>query len=338
MKSEKLIELIRYPEKVSSEDIHELDELVGRYPFFQTARILYLKVLHLKAGSRFRNELKQSTVHITDHKQLFRYLNQQLFFEPTGYSPVKAGLDEIVDERIREIDGHIEVTSPGIPAYPQHREYVRPVEDETVRMNFSAPPVTQPVPESPINRQPADKSPVISNPIQWGDMPGIVNDYNEPPTIAPKQTTPPVAPAPSIPLPDLSGIPGMISEEMPKPAVSPTMPPMDLDLEEKPVAPARQASGKNKQKKNNQLIEQFIQTAPVMPKIKATTDNRDLSEEKPFSPDDLFSETLAKIYVKQGLYERAIQTYIKLSLKYPEKSVYFADRIEQVKQISNNQK
>ena len=90
-------------------------------------------------------------------------------------------------------------------------------------------------------------------------------------------------------------------------------------------------------KKKDDLIERFIQSEPIMPKItSASTDNRDLSKENPYIQEELFSETLAKIYVKQHLYEKAISTYIKLSLKYPEKSVYFADRIEKIKENINN--
>ena len=82
MKSEKIIEFIRHPEKINNDDLRELHTLVERYPYFQTARILYLKALYLLGGVRFRSELKASTVHLTDHKQFFRYLNNQIGFDP----------------------------------------------------------------------------------------------------------------------------------------------------------------------------------------------------------------------------------------------------------------
>jgi hypothetical protein len=43
------------------------------------------------------------------------------------------------------------------------------------------------------------------------------------------------------------------------------------------------------------------------------------------------TETLAEIYLNQGLWDKAINAYEILSLKYPEKSGFFADRIKEIK-------
>ena len=52
--------------------------------------------------------------------------------------------------------------------------------------------------------------------------------------------------------------------------------------------------------------------------------------------DDLpVSETLAKIYVMQGNYPKAIESYTQLSLKYPEKKIFFANLIAELTQKLN---
>ena len=55
--------------------------------------------------------------------------------------------------------------------------------------------------------------------------------------------------------------------------------------------------------------------------------------------DSYFTETLARIYIKQRRYDKALQIIKSLSLKYPEKNVYFADQIRFLeKLIINNKK
>ena len=49
----------------------------------------------------------------------------------------------------------------------------------------------------------------------------------------------------------------------------------------------------------------------------------------------MFTETLARIYVKQGYYSKALFIYKKLSLKFPEKSTYFAGQIEKIEKRIN---
>ncbi len=62
-------------------------------------------------------------------------------------------------------------------------------------------------------------------------------------------------------------------------------------------------------------------------------------ESEPKSLDDsYFTETLAHIYVKQKRYEKALQIIKNLSLKYPEKNVYFADQIRFLEKLIINTK
>lgn len=54
--------------------------------------------------------------------------------------------------------------------------------------------------------------------------------------------------------------------------------------------------------------------------------------------ESYFTETLAKIYVKQGKYSKAIEIIKKLNLKYPKKNVYFADQIRFLEKLIINTK
>ncbi len=52
--------------------------------------------------------------------------------------------------------------------------------------------------------------------------------------------------------------------------------------------------------------------------------------------DSCFTETLAKIYVKQQRYAKALEIIKKLSLKYPKKNAYFADQIRFLEKLIIN--
>jgi hypothetical protein len=82
----------------------------------------------------------------------------------------------------------------------------------------------------------------------------------------------------------------------------------------------------------SELIDKFIFTNPrIEPnKEKILLPAEDISKTYVEGEGGFVTETLAKIYVAQGYYSKAIDIYEKLSLKFPEKSSYFASQIEKV--------
>lgn len=82
---------------------------------------------------------------------------------------------------------------------------------------------------------------------------------------------------------------------------------------------------------SDDIIDRFLREENLRIVAQEETSEEELRTEVQFDDDDdLVSEQLAAIYLAQGLAERAIAIYRKLSLRNPEKSIYFAELIAQI--------
>lgn len=89
-------------------------------------------------------------------------------------------------------------------------------------------------------------------------------------------------------------------------------------------------------KKKSDLIDKFIEASPKISPIKQESTSNIPFENNKTDNTYLMTETLARVYLEQKKYQRAIQAYEILILKYPEKSSFFADRISDIKILQQN--
>ena len=83
------------------------------------------------------------------------------------------------------------------------------------------------------------------------------------------------------------------------------------------------------------LIETFINRPNKIEKEDLDKGQDDISIKTITLENELMTETLAKIYLKQKKYKKAINAFKILSLKYPEKNAFFADQIKKIKKLEN---
>ena len=82
---------------------------------------------------------------------------------------------------------------------------------------------------------------------------------------------------------------------------------------------------------NQNLIEEKVTTPPA----KTPTSSR---EEISKGEESYFTETLSRIYIKQGRYEKALEIITQLNLNIPKKNAYFADQIRFLEKLIINNK
>jgi hypothetical protein len=106
--------------------------------------------------------------------------------------------------------------------------------------------------------------------------------------------------------------------------------PIEREIEDKIIE-----NNPEKQKKID-IIDKFIEANPKIAPVKETTKPPANISKSAEEPTHLMTETLAKVYLEQKKYSKAIQAFEILILKYPEKSSFFADRINEIKNLQQN--
>lgn len=329
MNKNDFLSLIGNSSPVDRQVLAELNELVNIFPYFQTAHLLLLKGLKDNSDIRFENQLRNSAIHIADREVLFNLLKiAPITFEKEIFEgPVK---EVVIEELPKE--------EPVIEEQPEEEPVIaEPLISETVYHGD----IEQTVIESARNsedmiieierdldeRLEEDRSESTEKILERTIM-GSIEPYTEEPDIdeplrgaliiddTPDETEENVFymdPGFSVP----------VSEDNPVPEVV--------------TAPAEEEQPVNNlnKKAQTELIDKFISLNPRIEPRMDKTEHPVVDLSTPYLEEkgSLVTETLARIYINQGYYSKAIEIYEKLCLKFPEKSGYFATQIEKIKAI-----
>ena len=77
MKKTEFFDFVAQPNLLNEESLSALNEVVAEFPWFQSARMLLVKNLHVIDHVRFNGELKVSAAFIGDRRRLFQLVHDQ---------------------------------------------------------------------------------------------------------------------------------------------------------------------------------------------------------------------------------------------------------------------
>jgi hypothetical protein len=330
MNKETVVEWIN-TEEFTERHLEEIDRMISAYPWFGLPRFLRLKALHQLGLEPEPGETGKAAVFSNDRSHLYRWIRSE-----TGNEPVLSGLlgselefldsDEEMNTGITGEDDLLQLGEDDREAVENEEADERGI-PEKEESDMEEPEIEEPE-AVPVMDPLDDEEPEVeehastpSSDMPEEEVPEVSGPAGGPGTDLPEEETE-----------DASA--GGLPEDEAQEAL-----PVDgmTDTEQESGLPERRESGSGASgNRSANLIEEFLNSEPgVIKADKETSLQGDVSVHSVKEDDSFITDTLAKIYVKQGLHAKAIYAYERLSLKYPEKSAYFAAQIEKIKSITN---
>jgi hypothetical protein len=334
--------LLNKPDAITDRATDDLERIVYNFPYFQSARALRLKGLYNQNSFQYNYALKIAAAYTTDRSILFDFITSNSF----------TTIDrKIYDEKLAEIN-RIEVTdSLEVVPEPDEEKLERSIlnsirEAETPAAILSPEIAVQAAEEKPAEQKPAEQKPAEQKTVEQKTV--DLSEFSIP-TFDRKENTedntednskensrdnlPESKLDLGKPLEFSSNEKHSFSEWLQLTRAQPIQRPQTQQVLPGPAEAPAPEDKKKLEKKD--LIDRFIQASPKIPPVKSGVQAQPVRETAP-DPTSLMTETLARVYLEQKKYIKAIQAYEILILKYPEKSSFFADRISEIKNLQQN--
>ena len=325
--------LINKPDAINDKQTIELERIVQEFPYFQSARALFLKGLYNQNSFKYNHVLKIAAAHTVDRSVLFDFITSDTFTaiqkelydkNIAAISDIKVSGSEIVEPKLEVRENTIERSILNLIKEAEPKDS-KTEEPEKVEISAPEEPVSEKFEQQDTQIQKSEEEIPAELAVEF--IPGDHIEENLA-TAEKLEIGKPLEFSVSEKHSfqewlQLSSIKPIVREETPVEIKDETI--SEIDLE--------------KQKKN-ELIDRFIEASPKIPPVKHNTPLPSSIITEPSNADNsyLMTETLARVYLEQKKYQKAIQAYQILILKYPEKSSFFADRILDIKHLQQNNK
>ena len=310
MNAAQYVYLLNNPSAVNSLHGVFLDKITQQFPFFQSARAIRLKNLYIQDSFHYNQFLRKTAAYTTDRNMLFEFITsenfasiQKMFFdekEAKIQEIIVSDCEIIIDEKLQapitNIQNTLEEVENTAPYQAQKLE-------KSIRDLISENPL-EPYSEIEFVRkdpQPEATEQVIEKRLEIG-KPLIFSQEEK------------------------HSFQEWLQLAKYKP-INRTESILENTVEVIEINDVKQ--------KKIDLIDKFIAANPKISSVKtyvspahSVAENEDNSS--------IMTETLAKVYLEQKKYQKAIQAYEILILKYPEKFSFFANRISDIKSLQQN--
>ena len=313
MQANEFINYIKNPNSLEKESVKELQKLVNDFPYFQSAHLLLSLASKKWDASVYQKSLKKTAIVVTNRSHLFNLIQQ---FEISNTVIEDSDHQKLVVEEVLEpIDSTKELNI--LKATELLIENSDSEISET-EIQQKSKPNAEDVLENEIAKQVVGAI-VEKQMFNLSDTQLLFKQNKEPETFT-----------------DWLRLIQKSNKQLSAENI------LDTNTENNTDIKTRLEKGKiitqesalNKKLKNLALIDKIIENSPGQIKIK--------DDQKFYSPEHnakesllenehLVSETLAKIYALQGSVNKAVRAYEILSLKFPQKSAYFASLIQKLK-------
>jgi hypothetical protein len=329
MKVEQFIDLMNNPSILDETYIPAIERILTDYPYFQTAHLLYAKTLNNVKHINYHSALKRTAVIAGNRAVLYRLINSPVN-QSTGDKVVSAPIAPIVEQVkqepvIKEVEKPEKVVSPVNITYTIVNPVVeqKPIEQvinspEQLPVIENIAPATEEVkPEPVLQTETLDE--IVLKPI--------MEAYVETEILKLTEKEPEICIDEPRSFTDwLKQVPGI------KQQVSARGEQLTVSSKVQVVKDKKQELRAKSEKQV--FLDKLLKEEMRISKPQADKNFYAASQKTRSSvleDENLVTETLAKIYVLQGNHGKAIRSYEILSLKFPEKSAYFATLIKELR-------